>query len=26
VSWLNELLFLTETERLLFVDYRISNR
>ncbi len=25
VSWLNELLFLTETERLLFVDYRIES-
>jgi riboflavin kinase/FMN adenylyltransferase len=25
VNWLNELLFLTETERLLFVDYRIES-
>jgi len=25
VDWLNELLFLTETERLLFVDYRIES-
>jgi len=25
VSWLNELLFLTETERLLFVDYRVES-
>jgi len=24
VDWLNELLFLAETERLLFVDYRIE--
>ncbi len=25
VNWLNELLFLTETERVLFVDYRIES-